>query len=384
MAHVDNLRRYFPAVRDTTYLNSGTFGLLPESCVKVMKDTLSFMLEKGRTADNYLLELTIVRQAVRDQLAYLLHAEAESFVLTDSTVHGVNIVMNGIVFQPGDEVIITDTLHSSVLLPIFNQKRKQRICLRIAPAAGETDVLCEFVESQINQRTRLIAVSHVSPMTGIRLPIEKLTKIAHEHNVWILIDGTQGVGVEPISLQEIGCDFYAFPGQKWLCAPDGTGALYIRKELLPILEQTFVGVHSLQGSRTYSLAGDFTSSVGATRYEHSVTSLANWRGFLESVTMQRNIVGFDYAYSRIHGLTRMIIDELLEFQHAEIVTPREHRGGLVHFRYRDTDVTRLAAELSSRQIIVEPVPETKTIRVSPHFYNSEDDILRLFHALRNL
>jgi L-cysteine/cystine lyase len=371
-------------VRDSTYLDTSTFGLLPESCVQVMKDTLTTELEKGRTTDNYLAELTNVRQAVREQLAHLFHTSGDSFALIDGTTHGVNIVLGGMLFQPGDEVLITDTLHPCALLPILNQKRKQRICVTVASTREGLDTLCESVESLINHRTRLIVVSHVSSVTGLRLPIESLTKVAHQHGVWILIDGTQGAGVEPVSLREIGCDFYLFPGQKWLCAPDGTGALYVRKEILSVLEPAYIGIHTLQRSDSFSFAGDFTLSYNAARYEHSLTNLANWRGFLESIQMLRNVVGFDYAYTRINGLTRMVMDELFDLNDVEMVTPREHRGGMVHFRVRDRDCQSIAAELSLRQIIVKLVPETKTIRVSPHFYNSDDDILRLVHTLKSI
>ncbi len=384
MAHVDNLRRYFPAVRDTTYLDTGSFGLLPESCVTVMKDALTWQLEKGRITDNYLDELQKIKEAVREQLSQLFHAREDCFTLTDSTAHGVNIVLNGLSLEFGDEVVVTDVEHPSVLLPIFNQKRRRHISVRIASALHGPDALCANVESLINSRTRLIVVSHVSCLTGLRLPIEQLTKIAHHHRILILIDGEQGIGTEPLDLNGLGCDFYSFPGQKWLCAPDGTGALYIKKEIQSMLDLTYVGQTSLQDLQSYSLAGDFTSAYHAKRYEHSSTNLASWKGFYESLQMLRNIVGFDYAYTRVNGLTRTVMDELFEFTNVSVITPREHRGGLVHFRVRDRDVFEIANLLQTRQIVVKPIPKTNTIRVSPHFYNSEDDILRLTNTLKNI
>lgn len=384
MAHVDNLRRYFPALRDNTYLNTGTFGLLPKATVEAMKDTLTRQLEKGRRSDSYGNELIQLQQSIREQLARLFHSSPENFALTDSTTHGVNIVLNGLKFREGDEVIITDTEHPGTLLPIFNQKNKRNVGIRIVSTKQDGQALCRSVESQINRRTRLIVVSHVSYQTGFRLPIEELIEIAHRNHVLILIDGAQGAGVESIDLAAMDCDFYALPGQKWLCGPDGTGALFIRKELLPLLEISYVGFKALKSRDAYSLAGDFTSVYSARRFEHCVTNMAGWLGFIESLQFLKNTVGLDYAYARINGLTAMVMDELLRLDGTEIVTPRDARGGLVHFRFRNLDVTKLAQELQSRQIIVKPIPQTGSIRVSPHFYNSEDDISRLISALKSI
>ncbi len=382
MAHVDNLRRYFPAIRESTYLNTGTFGLLPEVTVEAMKEQLTVQLEQGRKPECYFPELLEVQQSVREQLAYMFHAAPDHFALTDSATHGVNIVLSGIEFHPGDEVIVTDTEHPGTLLPIFNQKYRSHIGIRIASATHGRDALCASVESQMNSRTRLLVVSHVSHVTGFRLPIEQLTQIAHRNHVWILIDGAQGAGVESLDLTTLGCDFYALSGQKWLCGPDGTGALYIRKELLPLLELSYTGLNTLKSPDAYSLTGQFVSKYSSLRYEHSSVNRVGWQGLLKSIQFLRNMVGLDYVYSRISGLTAMLIDELLSLNGVEMVTPRDSRGGLVHFRFRTTDVVKLADELQSRQIIVKPIPQTQSIRVSPHFYNTESDILRMINVLK--
>jgi len=381
VAHVDNLRRHFPAVRQVAYLNTGTFGVLPDAAVEAMHNALRWQLEEGRRAATYLPELRKVRQAVREELAQLFHVSSRSFALTESTTQAVNIVLWGLALQPGDEVIVTDVEHEGGLLPAFIQKHRRGVVVKSVRASAGADELMAAVQQAITPRTRLILCSHVSYATGHRLPIERLAQLAHAHHALILVDGAQGAGAEALDLSASDIDFYALPGQKWLCGPDGTGALYVHANAEAVLEPTYVGYPTLAEANAYGLHGSFLSGPDVARYEHTQVSLANWVGFLESLHMLRVTVGWDYAITRIHGLSGYLMDKLLDVPRVHILTPREARAGFVHFRMEGVLADAFVAAAAERSVDVKAMHTTNAVRVSTGFYNTEDDIDRLLAVL---
>ena len=190
----------------------------------------------------------------RERLAALIGAESDEVALTDSTTHGVNTVVWGLPWQSGDEVVTTDVEHPGILVPLHHLARRFGIGLRIVPPAA--------VRGAISERTRPVALSHVSFSTGAVLPVMEVVA----SGVPVLVDGAQAVGAVPVDVHALGVDFYAFSGQKWLCGPEGTGGLYVRRG--SSLEATFVSTHSLRssggGGRDPS---NVTLADGATRFE---------------------------------------------------------------------------------------------------------------------
>lgn len=383
MAHADTLRRLFPAVQDQVYLNTGSYGALPTTTASVMTSTLEALLTNGRLHHSYLDSIREVQESIRELLGSLLHVPPDSIALTESTGHGLNIVLWGIPFQPGDEVIVTDVEHEAALLPVFVQRERRSVSVRLARGGRTSEEWLASVERVMSARTRLLVVSHVAHGTGQRLPIEALTKLAHDRGVLVMVDGAQGAGVDLVDLEAVDCDFYAFPGYKWLCGPDGTGALYIRPELHSLLLQTFIsGASLVSHDPAYTLSGTYLTAPGAARHEHARTDLVKWRGLLESLKLLHVQAGFDFMSARIRGLTAEVYDGLLEYSGVEVTTPREARAGLIHFRVRgQRDVTALKKLFTRRNIDVKACVDTATLRVSPSFYNNSEDIRRFLNVL---
>jgi L-cysteine/cystine lyase len=383
VAHVDNLRRHFPAVRAVTFLNTGTFGALPDATVEAMGQALQMQLTEGRTS-NYYVELAAVKQAVRDELARVFHTHAEHFTLTENTTHGMNIALWGLPLEAGDEIIYTDTEHQGGLLPAYVQRIRRGAVLKRISAHQSHEMLINDLQHAITNRTKVIVCSHISYETGNRLPIEEIAQIAHEHGAYCLVDGAQGAGAEDLDLARSHVDFYALPGQKWLCGPDGTGALYIHPRLIPVLEQTYMGPVGLADPSAYDFSGQYMAARDAQKYEHSATNFVQWTGLLTSIRYLRIQVGLDYAYSRIHGLAGQLTDRLMDMDRIRIVTSRESRAGLVSFEIKDYSAEDFVSKAKERGIDIRCIPGRNWVRVSAGFYNNEDDILRVVQMLENL
>lgn len=383
MAHVDNLRRHFPAVRHLAYFNTGTFGPLPDEAVHVMQGALNQQLAEGRSGAAYYPLLVETRQKIREQLSGLFRAPAECFALTEGTTEGMNLVLSGFPFAPFDEVIVTDTEHVGALLPVFAQKRRQ-VVVKVVDGNLPPDQLLVAIEALMTRRTRLIVVSHVSYETGYRLPIERIAQLAHTYNAYLAVDGAQGAGAEELFLPESGVDFYAFPGQKWLCGPDATGALYVRKSLWSTLEPMFLGWAGMGSGNSVEPYGSYTLASDARRYEHANVGLVNWRGWLASLEFLRVSVGWDYAFSRIKGSSGRLMEQLLDLPRVRILTPRDVRAGLVSFQIDGVNAEAVVKEAHSRSIDIRSIPAKDLVRVSTGFYNTDEDLERLMNFLRQV
>lgn len=282
MAHADNVRRYFPATRHVAYLNTGTFGAMPDVAAEAIQESVTKSLTEGRTAD-YFLQVSRVKQRIREQLGHLLSADPRCFALTDSTTSAMNLVMNGLNLRAGDEVIVTDSEYPGAMLCLFAHKQQSGVVIRVVDGTLGADDLLSSIEAQLNGRTRLVVASHVTYDTGFRMPIEALAKLVHRENAYLLVDGAQGAGADALDLTASNVDFYALPGQKWLCGPDGTGALYIAARLWSVLNTTQFAWFTLERPELYNFTGSFLTHGDARKFEHTSVGLDKWRGWLEAL-----------------------------------------------------------------------------------------------------
>jgi L-cysteine/cystine lyase len=377
MAHVDNLRRHFPSLRHVTYLNTGTCGALPDDSVKAMQGVLEQQLQEGRLRNNYFGAVEEVKQAVREQLAVLFQVRPTNFALTKNTTEAINIVLWGLPLQPGDEIVYTDDVHPSALVAMALQKQRRGVVLRRVGVQGPANEVTAAVKAALGTRTRLVVCSHVCFQTGQRLSVEEIARAARQVGAYSLVDGAQGAGAEPIDLSLSPIDFYTLPGQKWLCGPDGTGALYVRSELLSVLDMTFGGLASAREEGTVDINGAFLPATHAKRYEYDKGNLSNWTGLLESLKFLRIQVGWDYAYERIRGLSGYLMDQLLDNPSVTVVTPREARSGIISFHLNHTSSEAFVEDARERNIDLRYMPQHDLVRVCTGFYNSEDDLQRV-------
>lgn len=380
MAHVDNVRRHFPAVRTSTYLNTGSFGAIPDVAAEKMKECIELVTREGRL-QGYWQQLSQVHSAVVEQLVNLFGVPESTIALTDSTTHGINIVLWGLSLQPGDEIVYSSTEHLGGILPVFAQKMRRGVTLKKFTVHRNPDQTIASLKSVLTRRTRLVVCTHVSYETGQVLPVARIAEQAHAADALCLVDGAQGAGADFIDLGASLIDFYALPGQKWLCGPDGVGALYVRPEAHSVLEPTYVGGGTLHPAHPHTLEGYFLPKDTARRYEHAHAGLVNWIGWLESLKFARVQVGWDYVFSRVQGLSGTLIEQLLDLPTVDVLTPRESRAGIVSFRMRGVPAERIVHAASERNVSVRSVAHMDVVRVSTGYYNAEDDIDRLMAIL---
>jgi L-cysteine/cystine lyase len=344
-----------------TYLNTGTFGPLPRATVEAMQTVERRELEEGRSSRTYFQRVLYEREVLRAELAGLLGTQPERVALTSSTTEGCNIVLNGLGIAPGDEVVTTDSEHPG----LFGGLVASGATLRIAPIRQRPTVeILPTIQAQITPRTRLIAISHVSWLDGAVLPVRELAG----HGVPVLVDGAQGAGAIPVTVEELGADYYAVSAQKWLLGPAGTGALYIAPGRLDHCRVAFPSYLS------WNLP-NYEFRDGAVRFDGSWTPAASIAGLLASLSFAAT-AGED-RFKRARQAAEHCRTLLLE--HGADVITEPDQATLVSWRAEEPEA--LVDRLAEQGVVVRDLPGTGLVRASCGYWTSEDDLERLIRGL---
>jgi L-cysteine/cystine lyase len=351
-----SFRAQFPVLERLSYLNAGTEGPLPRAASEVVHQRIDLEVDGGRCGRSYFEETMSLRDRARVAYASVLGAEPAEVALTGSTTDGVNTVIGGLDLRPGDEILTSDQEHPGLLAPLARARRRHGISIRVVPFAE--------VAGAVSDSTRLIACSHVSWVGGEVADVPALVAT----RVPVLLDAAQALGAIPLDMHALGVDFYAGSGQKWLCGPEGSGALFVRPDRLDDVLVPWPGYSSLADSHE---ALDSDWAEGAARLDHGFPAGMRSAWALASMGVFE-AAGWDWVHSRAASLAARLADTLTE--RGLEVRPRG-RSTLVSWKVEDVDaeVARLAAE----RVVVRSIPAFGLIRVSVGAWTSEEELERL-------
>lgn len=332
------------------YLNAGTTGPLARATVAAMEAELRSDLVRGRFGEPYFERTQALREDVRAGIAALLAVEPANVALTSSTTEACNIVLSGLDLMPGDEVVTSDEEHFGLLGALHASGAR----VVVAPASR--------VLEAVTPRTRLVAISHVTWMTG---SVIDPGRIQAETRVPVLVDGAQSVGAIP--LEATGFDFYTVSCQKWLCGPDPLGALYVRDP-----ERLRVALPTYLSQSSYEPDGRFTPAEGAARFDSGWLALSYLAGLLAALEAAP-----DWRFERQREMTDRC--HALLSERFRVVTP-PGQGTLVSFEV-EADAEELARRLYEQGVVVRNMPGTNLLRVSCGYWASDEDLDRLLAGL---
>lgn len=357
----EQARARFPLLKRVAYLNAGTFGPLAQGTIDAVDAQQRADLESGRAGSDWFEDVLAARERVREALAAEVGVRPEQVALTRSTTDGINIVVGGLRLGPDDEVVTTDVEHFGLIGPLVASGARIRIARLRDSAADEA---FERIRGQVSPRTRLLALSAVSWLTGNVLPAAELREAT---GIPALVDGAQSVGAVPVDAQAV--DFTTISGQKWLCGPDATGGLVVRDPDSLALSQV-----SYFAAETYDLAeATFEPRPDARRFDQGwipAPALAGLECALADLPAWRFERGRETA-----GRCRQL---LLEAGVDVVTAPGQ--ATLVSFR-PNADSAELVAELAATGVVVREIPGAGLVRASCGWWTSDGDLQRLLAGL---
>jgi len=346
----EEARAAFPVLERLAYLNAGTNGPLARPTVEAMLAEQLLDLAQGRGGEPYFSRVLEMRDEVRAKLATTLSVDPAQLALTSSTTEGCNLVLAGLDLGPEDEVVTSDVEHFGLLGALAVSKAR---VVAVPP---------DEIADAVTERTRLIAVSHVSWVTGNSLEPER---VKAETSLPILVDGAQAVGVIPVEAATY--DFYAVSCQKWLCGPDATGALFVADP-----EGLRIALPSYFAQAEHQPDGSFVPRDGAERFDTGWIGGSSLAGLSAALD-----VAPDWRFERTAEIAARCREALAE--RFEVVT-KPDQAGLVTFRPAG-DAEEIVARLREQGVIVREIPGRGLIRVSCGYWTSEGDVDRLLAGL---
>jgi L-cysteine/cystine lyase len=379
---LQRIRQEMPATTTNLFLNAGSFGPLPICVLQAMQEQMQEEWQTGRLGAAAFEAMRKIYDISRSRVARLLNADLDEIALTDNTGEGLNIISNGIQWHEGDEVITTNHEHMSLLAPLYQLRDRYGIVIRFADIGPTAErAVLKAIADLVTPRTRLISISHVTWTTGAVLNISEVGYMGREWGIPVLIDGAQSAGAIPVDVKALGIDFYAMPMQKWLCGPDGTGALYVRRDALSYVSPTYVGPWSIKHEE--GLEWELLES--AQRFEAGGRQTAAIAGQAAVLKWLEETVGHRWLFERIGSLSAYAYKALNEVPGLTILTPRQGESGLVSFKLEGRDDTEVVTYLRDKHnIYIRNIPSTKSLRISTGFYNTEEEIDKLVTALKEM
>ena len=378
------VREALPALGAGIYLNTGLAGPLPAEAAAAMDELAGWQVRTGRAhPDDYPALLDRLGEA-RAGIAAILATDVGSIALTRATTEGMNIAAWSIDWQPGDHIVTTSQEHAGCLGPLIAVRDRFGLELDIADIGdgGDDDRTVAAIAAAIRPQTRLVALSHVLWTTGARLPIARVAALAHEHGAVVAIDGAQAVGAVPVGVDEIGADFYALSGQKWLLGPEGTGALWVAPHALERARPSHAGWF---GFERLGLDADFAWQPDARRFETSGFYPPAVAGFARSCGWLSMYVGLAWIHDRGMALASAAADRLATIPGVAVLTPRDAMATLITFRIAGWPAERALDELGARVFaIARIIAPLDAIRISVGFFNTAAEIERFAAAVELL
>ncbi len=374
MLNVDEIREQFPVTRNKVFLNHAAQSPLPKPVAEVLHKYVDDFSNFGTSSIEW-------NDGGKPFFAKMIGAKPEEIAFVENTSVGLNIAANVLHYPRGSKIVTTDLEYPSVVYPWLRRKLGVKVDY-VKNVNGK--ILLEDLEKTVDDNTIAVAISHVEYVNGFRNDLRAVSKIAHDHGAYLIVDAIQSAGAFSIDVKKDDVDFLATACYKWLLSPPGAGYLYVKNDLIKKFEPPFAGWASVKQEVFETI--DFWDiwslrlSKTASRFEVGSPSFISLVGAEQALKMLLSI-GIDTIQSRIIKLTDYLRENIKNMD-LKLQTPEEkqYRSGIVNFKInRAQEITRKLAE---KGIVVSA--RAHGIRVSPHFYNTEEEIDKLVEEIRKI
>lgn len=370
--NLENIRKEFPVTEELIFFDHARVAPLPE---RVRKVVTAFVDDATRFGTAHYETWIGEIERARKNFARLINAEAGEVAFVKNTSEGLSIVANGLDWKAGDNVVIPDIEFPANVYPWWNLKRLG-VGTRMVHAI-EGRVLFDDIVKQVDARTRLISISSVECNSGFRNDLNRIGTFCKEKGILFCVDAIQSLGILPMDVKRDHIDFLSADGHKWMLSIEGLGGFYISKDVLDKVYPVTVGWGNMVNSADF-MNYEFQFRPGAQRFEEGSLNTMSIHAFGAALNLLLE-TGVENIEQRVMALGDTILEQL-QRRGIKVYssTDQEERSGNIAFEM-DQDVSRLYEWMLARKVKL--TVRDGLVRLSPHFYNSTDEILRFFTLL---
>jgi selenocysteine lyase/cysteine desulfurase len=347
---ITKIREDFPITEQYIYLNHAAVSPLPLPVL----DAVSKYYESRKFGNLFFKEWYKVADETKKLVAKLLNAKASEIALVSSTSEGVNIAANMLGLKGNDEVILNDLEFPTNTYPWMRFKYKM-----LRSRDGRIEL--EDFKKAMNKNTKVVALSHVSYKNGFTHDIEAIGELCEERDIYFFVDAIQSMGLLDIDVEKAKIDFLSSGAYKWQLGPSGIGVFYIRRELAGEFEPPYIGWKSAREPFAFKL--EYEPAEGAEKFEIGTPCHASIYGYNAALKYLLSF-GIDYIRERVLSLTQILHDSI-----DSKLTP-ENTSGIFSFKFKGDIPPKFV------------VTKKDYVRVSPHFYNTEEEIKEFVEAVK--
>ncbi|MEE8178588.1 MAG: aminotransferase class V-fold PLP-dependent enzyme [Nitrosopumilaceae archaeon] len=370
--------------KDRIYLNNASVSLMPNSSIKAMSD---FLVKYNSLGPDSLESEVFVKEKLiqtRKAISKLIRCQPDEVILTQSTTDGINIVANGLSTSTSSNIVIRGMGHEHHA----NYYPWLRLAKNITIRSLKIDQIGFFdlkeLPKVIDKNTKLVSLSHALYNTGAVLPVEEVGDYVEKNNIPYFLDTAQTVGcIGDYDFKKTKCDFMSFNGSKWLCGPMGTGIFYCKRSSSDLLEPLTIGGES-------AMVYDETKLAFKDLPEKFQTGFRNYVGIvgLEASVNYLLHYGLENIHKKIMKFANLLREELSKVSGISLYGPEseEKRNSIVSFTIDGFEPLKIVEKLERQKIVLaeREIQEKKIVRASPHFFNSEEEILKVVDEIKKL
>ena len=319
----------------------------------------------------------------------LLNCGTDEIAFAENATRAWDMAFYSFKFSPGDKILTTLAEYGSNVIAYIQQAKRYDVEVVFVPSDEYGQIDVHALENLIDDRVKLIAISHIPTGGGLVNPANAVGRIAKAANIPYLLDACQSVGQLPLNVEEIGCDILSSTGRKYLRGPRGTGLLYVRKGFVEQLEPPFLDQHAatLISPTSYKIRSD------AKRFENWEQYLAG-KAALGAAIDYALSYGLDAIQSRIYQLSASLRTKLMDIEGVEITDEGLEKCGIVTFTTSRLSPSAIKKQFKKHRINVSVSAGsgslvsfqdrglTEVVRASVHYYNTEQEIAYFIEALR--
>lgn len=371
-ADFEAFRANFPTLREKAYLASGSYGLLSRQVEAAFRQYLDDRIARGVDWGGWVAR----SGAVRDGMAALLHAGADEIAVTTSASAGINSLASALDFSGARNKVVVSNFEFPTGAQIWHAQGPRGAVIEHVPEGPEGDIPLAHFERAIDERTRLVQITHVCYRNGARLDVEAIVRLAHTRGALVLLDCFQSVGAMDVDVAALGVDFAVGGMLKYLLGTAGIGFLYVSRRRLADLVPTASGWFAQADTDAMDIFANAPAPTAA-RFQTGTPPVVNCYAAEAGIALVRGI-GLDAIEARIRDLTGEAMDRLRDTG-CRLATPRDDRRRGPQVAIRAKDAAALTARLAERGVVTSW--RDGNVRAMFHAYNDASDVGALIEGL---